>query len=196
MFRHLACGPTLQWASAVLLLAISGCDRDYEAELDAKVTQQWMRPGMFVDAIEYLESGGHYHNSDDDPPGAQNLDQQAILPFLKALREEFGQDLYAILVEADEDAPANDRGDQGDAAGQHTPPLDELAWGFVMKLPNDEANRKRFEDYLESARQDFPGMILEQWGHEWISLDFIDEEQAQFVREAEAAAKAAAKAAS
>ncbi len=153
--------------SVVLVFSSSGCAPDHEAELDAKVMQEWMRPDMYVDAIEYLESGGHYYVA-DDTPGAMDLDREAIAPFLSDLKQAFGKEQYAILVE-DED----------------------YAWGFVMKLPSDEAGRKRFAAYLESVRPDFPGMILEQWGHEWISFDFLDEEQAEFIRESEAAAEAA-----
>ncbi len=167
MSRRLRFRQALLSVTVALPLCGLGCARDYEAEIDAKVTQKWMQPGMYVDAVEYLESGGHYYDG-DDIPGNPDLDSEAIVPFLKDLKQEFGQQQYAILVEDD-----------------------DHAWSIVMKLPLDTSDRQRFEDYLESSRESFPGMILEEWGHEWITFHFLDEEQAEFVREAEAAAEAA-----
>ncbi len=147
-----------------LLVLLSACSSpDYEAQVDEKVTQQWMRPGMYVDAIEYLESDGYYYSA-DDVPGAIDLDQEAIVPLLKEMQERFQQEQYAILVE-DED----------------------YAWGIVMKLPPDDAKQKQVRSFLEEAKQNFPGMILEEWGHQWLSLDFLDAEEAALIREAEAA---------
>ena len=56
-----------------------------------------------------------------------------------------------------------------------------------MKLPRDKFRRQRIEDYIEDAKQDFPGMILDQWGHQWLSLDFLGEEEAALYRELEEA---------
>ncbi|MGD9856933.1 MAG: hypothetical protein AB7U20_18445 [Planctomycetaceae bacterium] len=154
-------------AGCSLTFFAAGCGTDYEAEVDAKVTQEWMREGKQVDALEYFKTGGRYY-SGAGMPGKPDLDQEAIVPFLKDLKEKFGQEQYAIQFEGD-----------------------EYAWGIVMKLPVDKDNRRRFEEYLEEVRESFPGMILEEWGHEWISFDFLDKEEAEFIRESEAASEAA-----
>ena len=167
MLRQSRSRKTLLSLSVLVLLSGSGCGPDEAAKIDAKVTQDWMRPGMYVDAIEYLESGGRFYDA-ADIPGKPDLDAEAIVPFLKDLKQEFGQEQYAILVEDD-----------------------DYAWSIVMKLPSETPGRERFEAYLESVRQDFPGMILEEWGHDWITFHFLDEEDATFIRESEAAAKAA-----
>lgn len=148
-------------------LVLAGCGRDYAAEVDARVTREWMQPGLYFDALEYFEKGGRYY-SGAEMPGKPDLDREAIVPFLKDLKEKFGQEQYAIVLEGD-----------------------DYAWGIVMRLPTNPENRRRFEEYLEEVRATFPGMILEEWGHEWISFDFLDEEEAEFIREAEAAAEAA-----
>jgi hypothetical protein len=147
-------------------LLLSGCGRDHEADVDSKVTEEWMQDGMYVDAIEYLEDGGEYDDV-EAADGTPELEAAAILPFFRRLKEEFDFDQYAILIE--------------DA---------DYCWGFVVKLPDDAAKRKEFQAFLESENESFPGLILEEWGHEWLSLDFLDEQAAKVVREGQEAAAA------
>jgi hypothetical protein len=150
-----------------LLLLAAGCaDDDYEADVDDKITEDWMQPGMYVDAVEYLEGGGLYDAM--ALPGQPGLDQVAILPFLKRLKEEFNQEQYAILIE---DEP--------------------YCWGIVVKIPVEDAEQQRFREFLNREDEDFPGMILQEWGNEWVSLDFLNEEASAVIREGEAAAEAA-----
>jgi hypothetical protein len=151
----------------VLLLLPVGCGQDdFEAEVDFKITEEWMQPGMYVDAIEYLETGGHYETM--VMPGSPGLDQTAILPFLKRLKAEFDQEQYAILLEEE-----------------------PYCWGIVVRIPDEDPQRQRFQEFLNREDDDFPGMILQEWGHEWVSLDFLNEEAAAVIREGEAAADAA-----
>lgn len=150
----------------MLLLLFSGCGADYEARVDTKVTRQWLRDGMYVDAIEYLESGGKYYTT--QVSGMPDLDQEAILPLLKQMKAEFDYEQFAILVEDE-----------------------EYCWGIVVKLPADESEQQKLKAFLEREKERFPGMILEEWGHDWLSLDFLDEFAAGVVRDAEAAAEAA-----
>lgn len=147
-----------------LLFLLPGCGEDHEAAVDAKVSEEWMQPGMYVDAVEYLEAGGEYDDMEAEK-GKPELEDAAILPFFKRLKEQFDFEQYAILVD--------------DA---------DYCWGFVVKLPEDSAGRRKFEAFLETEKEAFPGMILEEWGHDWLSLDFFNEETAQMIREAEAAA--------
>lgn len=149
------------------LLPAAGCTGgDYESEVDLKITEDWMQPGMYVDAVEYLESGGQYDTL--AMPDSAGLDQTAILPFLKRLKNEFDQEQYAILIEGE-----------------------PYCWGIVVKLPEDDVQRRQFQDFLDREDATFPGMILQEWGHEWVSLDFLNEEAAAVIREGEAAADAA-----
>jgi hypothetical protein len=148
------------------LLAV-GCGKDdYESDVDFRITQEWMQPGMYVDAIEYLETGGQYDAM--AMPDTASLDQTAILPFLQRLKTEFDPEQYAILVE---DEP--------------------YCWGIVVKIPEQPAQRQRFQEFLAREDAAFPGMILQEWGHEWVSLDFLNEQAAAVIREGEAAADAA-----
>ena len=159
MVRHISIFLTI-------LMLLPGCGVDHAAKVDVKVKKQWMRPGNYVDAIRYLESGGKYYTA--SMPGMPDLDREAIIPLLKRLKKEFDHEQYAILVE-DED----------------------YCWGIVVKLPQDESQREKVEAFVEREMESFPGMILTEWGHEWLSLDFLDEQAAAVVREAEAAAEAA-----
>jgi hypothetical protein len=84
------------------------------------------------------------------------------------LKAEFDPEQYAILVE---DEP--------------------YCWGIVVRIPEDPAQRQQFQEFLNREDDAFPGMILQEWGHEWVSLDFLNEEAAAVIREGEAAADAA-----
>lgn len=153
----------------LLLLVSAGCGVDGLAQIDAKVTQRWMESDSYEqqNAIEYLESGGRYYNP-SRVPGLPDLDSEAILPLLKELKKEFSQEQYAIIEK-----------------GQ------DYAWSIVMKLPSDDSERERFEAYLAKAEEEFPGMILKEWGHEWITFHFLNEREAEMIQEWEEDAEAA-----
>ena len=119
-----------------------------------------MKPGQYVDAGPFFADGGHYYNDPKDPE-ATPLDEPHIIPLLTQLRREFGLEQFVILSEE-----AN------------------MAYAVVMKLPQDADSRRALETRLAEADAAFPGMILQEWGEEWLSLDFADEEQAEVIREA------------
>jgi hypothetical protein len=142
------------------LLLSCGCfEEDYFEVVDAKVTKEWMRPGMYTDAIEYFENGGNYFITDDSQ--GLDLDRQGIVPFLKELKKEFGTEQYAILLEEE-----------------------DYAWGVVMKMPQVSNAQERVADFVEESQAAFPGMIITEWGYDWVSFDFLDEAGADVVRRA------------
>lgn len=150
----------------LLLLVLPPCcgcrsEPDLEGMVDRRVREEWMQPGQFQDAIAFLENGGSYYNS-PDANGETPLDQEVILPLLKDLQAEFQRPIHAITL----DDP-------------------DRAWSIVMPFPEDPAERQRVIDWIDAANEEFPGMILEEIGQEWLTLDFLDEEEARLVEEIE-----------
>jgi len=149
-------------AAALTLLCLTSCGEpeiDLEELVDRRVDEEWMQPGMYVDAGPFFEEGGHYydHPEMEDRP---QLDEQHIIPLLTELREEFDLPQYVVL---DDQTPG-------------------VAWAVVMKLPPGSGARQALHEFLDNADKQFPGMILQEWGQEWLSIDFLNEEEEKFVR--------------
>ena len=148
--------------AALSLVCLVGCGEpeiDLEELVDRRVDEEWMQPGMYVDAGPFFAKGGHYYDHPDmeDRP---KLDEPHIIPLLTKLREEFDLPQYVIL---DEQSPG-------------------VAWAVVMKLPPGNGARQAIREFLDNADKDFPGMILQEWGEDWLSIDFLNEEEEKFVR--------------
>jgi hypothetical protein len=131
---------------------------DYEARFDDDVETTWTKKWKWVDAVQYLEKGGVYVDTGDSEDAA--LDRPRVLPILKRLQREFGMEWEAVL-------------DQSQS----------LALAVVARLPNDASARAKIEAVLAEEQRQFPGAILQQWGHKWLSLDFLNEEQAKYMED-------------
>ena len=151
-------------AALLVTLSLTGCGTrslDLQEFIDRRVNEVWMKPGQYVDAAEFFSNGGHYYNHPDDATAIQ-LDEAHIIPLLAQIREKFELDQFVIL---DGTAP-------------------QTAWAVVTRLPQNPRRVQELEAWLKAADSEFPGMILQEWGHEWLSLDFLNEEEAAVAREA------------
>lgn len=146
------------------LMLSAGCSEsvDLEAVVDARVRDEWMQPGQYQDAVPFLENGGYYYNSPDGVDEAP-LDQEAILPLLRRLRDEFRQPIHAIMTDDS-----------------------TRAWSIVMPLPRDPAARDRVIAWIDAENAAFPGLILEEIGREWLTLDFLSETEERLIEQMEA----------
>jgi hypothetical protein len=142
-----------------LLSVASGCGdapQDLQAIFDEEVRTSWKENWHWVEGIAFLESGGLYADTGD--PEDQPLDRPNVLPLLRRLKEAGKLDWQAVVDKDD-----------------HT-----MAVAIVAKLPGDPEAVARIKDILAEEQQHFPGAILEQWGYQWLSLDFLNREQAAF----------------
>ncbi len=145
----------------VAIIAV-GCGAkpiDLESRFDDDVENAWSTKWKWVDAVQFFEKGGMYVDSGD--PEDPALDRPHVLPLLKRLQQEFGLEWQAVL----------------DNTNQTT------ALAVVARLPNDSTIRQRIEASLQREQASFPGDILQQWGHKWLTLDFLNEAQAKFMEE-------------
>lgn len=140
---------------AVMLMAMSaGCGSTSISDpvaLDKQIEEKWLAGREMVDAIEFLERGGQYENL--EIPDAAQIDQDHVLPLLKSIRDELSLNPMAVLL---------------------TP---ERAMAILIDNPSAPAKRNRLRDLMQAADDKFPGLLIDNWGEKWLSLDFLDERE-------------------
>jgi len=143
---------------SLLLLAIcGGCQSeppiDQEAWFDHEVETVWKEKFPWTPAIPFFEKGGLYvqMGDQDETP----FDRPYVLPLLQKLEREFSLDWQAAVKRDKQN----------------------FAVAVMAKLPADPAIRERIVTALEEHQKTFPGAILQQWGHQWLSIDFLTAEQ-------------------
>ncbi len=138
----------------IALMACCGCGSSVvsdAAALDTQIEDQWMVNRQVVDAIPFLEKGGQYENLGNK--GEVPIDKPYVLPLLKRIRDELSLKPVAVL-----EGP------------QH-------AMAILIEIPKDPIQRQRMGDILQQAADSFPGLLMDNWGHKWLSLDFLDQQE-------------------
>lgn len=140
------------------LVSITGCERklkhDYSSKFDQLVEEKWKTESKWVNAIAHLEGGGYYVDLDEEDE--QPMDRPNVVPLLKRLEAEFKLEWEAVLETRDP----------------------TYAIAVVAKIPNDPKFKETFQAALVREQKTFPGAILQQWGYKWVSLDFLNQEDA------------------
>ena len=139
---------------AIALMVCCGCGSSAisdAAALDTQIEDQWMANREVVDAIPFLEKGGKYENL--GIPGEVPIDKPHVLPLLKRIRDELSLKPVAVL-----EGP------------QH-------AMAILIEIPKDPTQRKRMGNILQQTADSFPGLLMDNWGHKWLSLDFLDQQE-------------------
>jgi hypothetical protein len=163
--------PLLVLASSLLAPALVGCGReevDYGARFDHQVNNEWGKKWNLVDAEKFFGAGGLFIDSGE--PGDPTLDRPHILPLLRKLREKHGLNWQAVVHKKKK----------------------QFAVALVAELPS-EGEAEKIKQTVEQEQDKFPGEILSQYGHQWMSVDFLTEEDLEWEREADRKADMAAK---
>jgi hypothetical protein len=156
---------TLQTVQRVLLLtslcACLGCgaaaEVDEAARFDQQVETDWKEKWPWVDALPFFERGGRYMDTDD--VAETRFDRPHVAPLLKALGEEFELHWHAMVE----------------------PKQRDFALAVLAELPSDPTIQDKILAAIERHQTTFPGAILVQRGHQWLSLDFLTPEQEAFL---------------
>jgi hypothetical protein len=149
-------------ALCLLLFAVSlaGCRTDYQELGDEHVRQNLLGKLERREAIPFFEARGRFSDLDDET----TVDRDVVLPLLKRLQQITPTDQWAVL----------------------RPNSLDWALALVVKLPRDAAAVQRMVQAVRQADEQYAGRILQQWGHEWLSLDLVDQAGAEFFDQAEA----------
>lgn len=142
----------------VTTVACLGCGSspvDDQLTLDNQIEEQWIASRTVVDAIPFLESGGHYEDLEDstDVSTDVSIDKMYVLPLIKQFRDELSLKAVAVLDEP------------------------KFAMAIVIELPQDPLQRQRIGHILQVADDAFPGLLMDNWGQKWLSLDFLEERE-------------------
>jgi hypothetical protein len=144
------------------LALLPGCgasEIDVEQRFDHTVEDSWTKDSNWVDAVKLLSTGGRF--IDDEEDKTHVLDGPHVLPLLQRLSTEFGLEWQAITEDVN--------------------PMQALV--VIARLPGDPQIRTKIEAVLNKEQDTFPGAILHQWGHRWLSINFLNKEQAAMIEQ-------------
>lgn len=147
--------------SVVLIVVCSGCGSSPVIDpvaLDTQIEEQWLAGRETADAVEFLEKGGQYENK--GLPEEVPIDQVYLLPLLKKIQKELSLKTVAVLLKP------------------------ERAMAVVVLIPAKPADRNRLRELVQATHDEFPGLLLDNWGEKWLSLDFLDEREVEVLKEA------------
>ena len=131
---------------------------DYKADLDRQIQESWMAGREVVDAWEFFENGGVYES--DSRPAAEGVDQNYVIPLIKELREKHHLKVMAIL--------RND--------------VPNTAMAVIAEAPPDRRSRNEVRATILETNDTFPGLVLQNWSHQWVSLDFLDGDEIKVLK--------------
>ncbi|QDT56941.1 hypothetical protein Pan44_50040 [Caulifigura coniformis] len=153
----------------LLLLAASGCENaaalelQARADFDKQVDTTWRNNWLWVEGIQFFDKGGIYIDSDE--PGHPAYDKPVVLPLMKRLSAKHGLKWHAVCDKRKRN----------------------IAVAIVAKIPDQEGVRAAIMEMLSAEQKAFPLDILVQEGNRWLSLDFLDAEDAAFLADDEPA---------
>lgn len=154
----LAMGRHVVLISMATVLCAVGCGKDYKQIADADVQTRLLDQLEKKEAIPFFEQKGIYY--DDDENNKTTVDRDIVLPLLRRLKEIADTKQWVILRDDDKN----------------------WAHALLIGLPRDAKTVDRMADAVQEADDKFSGFILQQWGHEWLSIILIDKESYEFLK--------------
>ncbi len=156
--RWLSC----RWISCGCLglaLCASGCGKDIQEIADQHVRKDMLDKHEKRAAIPFLEKQGQFFDLD----GTTHVDREVVVPLLKRLKAIAATQQWAML----------------------RPEKKNSAYGVLIELPKDPKIVDRMADAVQEADDKFSGFILQQWGHEWLLIDLIDQQSYEVLKKAD-----------
>jgi hypothetical protein len=133
-------------------LCAAGCsgNPDWKAVGDDNVRDGLLATHERREAIPFFEQNGRYFDMDS----STTVDRDVVLPLLKRLNEVAATEQWAMI-----------RPNETDWAG-----------ALVIALPGNAETVERMAQVVQEADDNYSGFIAQQWGHEWLAIDFFDKE--------------------
>lgn len=140
---------------------------DDKAVLDRQIEEGWMRGREIVDALEFFEKGGVYESREVEKlPEISRIDQEHVVPLIKQLQDRHQLRVLVIIKELPPEL-------------KHlADKLPKSAMAVIAEAPADRVSRNEVRATILEMTEDFPGLATQNWSHNWVSLDFFDEEEA------------------
>jgi hypothetical protein len=141
-----------------LILCAVGCSRDpdWKAVGDDNVRESLFATHERQEAIPFFEKNGRYFDLD----ASTTVDRDVVLPLLKRLNEVAVTEQWVML----------------------RPEEKGWAGALVIELPQDSETLERMAQVVQEEDDKFPGLIVQQWGHEWLAVDFLDQQTYEFLK--------------
>lgn len=149
---------TLRPVILVLLsLVLSGCGKpDYKQIADDRVRDLLLDKFEKREAIPFFEQQGKFF----DVQRETTVDRDVILPLLKRLAEVDRTEQWVMLH----------------------PGQTNTAIALMVRLPEDKGRVDRMAQRVQEADEQYAGMIVQQWGYEWLGLALVDKAGHEFLK--------------
>jgi hypothetical protein len=149
----------------MLLATTSGCRKDFKKVADKMVEDDILKGRTPVTAIPFFEQGGRYYDEEldeeqSDQSQAINVDRDIVLPMLKRLLETTRTEQWVVP-------------DTNDS---------QRAFALLVALPSNKQTENAMAKVIEEFDAKYDGLILQQWGHKWLSIDFLDKDSVEFFK--------------
>jgi hypothetical protein len=158
MMRSISSG----WISGACLglaLCVSGCGKDILEVADQHVRNNMLDKHEKREALPFFEKHGQFFDLDS----TTQVDRDVVVPLLKRLNEIAATQQWAML----------------------RPEKKNSAYGILIQLPKDPKTVDRMGEAVQQADDKFSGFILQQWGHEWLLIDLIDQQSYEVLKKAD-----------
>jgi hypothetical protein len=144
------------WLAVVL--ASSGCRKDFKAIADQHVRKDMFTKHEKREALPFFEKHGKFYDLD----GTTHVDQDVVVPLLKRLNEIAATEQWVLL----------------------RPKKTNSAYVLLIELPQDPNMVDQMAEAVQQADDNFSGFILQQWGHEWLAMNLIDQKSYEYLKKA------------
>jgi hypothetical protein len=138
------------WGCIGLAAIAGGCHRDFKEYADDHVRQDMLAIHEKCEALPFFEKHGQFFDLDN----TTHVDQEIVVPLLQKLHEITPTPQWAMI----------------------RPEKKDSAYGVLIGLPKDPKTVDRMADAVQEADDKFSGLILQQWGHEWLVINLIDQQ--------------------
>lgn len=108
------------------------------------------------EAIPFFEKQGRFFDIDD----TTHVDHEVVVPLLKRLNAIAATEQWVIL----------------------RPERKNSAYAVLIGLPGDPHVVDQMAEAVQQADDNFSGFILQQWGHEWLLIDLIDQKAYEYLK--------------
>jgi hypothetical protein len=139
-----------------IALCASGCQKDLKAMGDQHVRRDMLDKHKKQEALEFFAKNGRFFDTDN----TTHVDRDVVVPLLKRLQSIAPTEQWVML----------------------RPERKNSAYAVLVQLPGDAQIQDQMAEAIQQADDNFSGFILQQWGHEWLAMDLIDQKSYEYLK--------------